>query len=79
MAIRESKLGEDHPDTANSLHNLASLYFNQGRKIEAEALYARAAAIFLKTFGDEHPSYIETSRILASLRDILKSESQSLG
>ena len=79
LAIRESKLGEDHPDTANSLHNLASLYFNQGRKTEAEALYARAAAIFLKTFGDEHPSYIETSRILASLRDILKSESQSLG
>ena len=31
--------GPDHPDTADSLNNLAVLYDNQGRYADAEPLY----------------------------------------
>ena len=39
LAIREKALGPDHPDTAQSLNNLAELYDTQGRYDEAEPLY----------------------------------------
>ena len=30
LDVRKSKLGPDHPDTLNSMINLAILYYNQG-------------------------------------------------
>jgi hypothetical protein len=38
LAIREKALGPDHPDVANSLNNMASLYHAQGRYADAEPL-----------------------------------------
>ena len=38
----KAKLGEDHPDTLNSLNNLALLLFNRGHLAEAEPLYREA-------------------------------------
>jgi tetratricopeptide (TPR) repeat protein len=48
----------DHPDTAQSLHNLALLYWVQGRYDEAEPLYQRAFAILEAALGPDHPSTI---------------------
>ena len=45
LAIRESQLGADHPDTAASLNDLAGLYYAQGRYSEAEPLLKRSLAI----------------------------------
>ena len=39
LSIRRRVLGVDHPDTADSLNNLAGLYHAQGRYDEAEPLY----------------------------------------
>ncbi|ERT03715.1 TPR repeat family protein, partial [Lyngbya aestuarii BL J] len=48
-------LGENHPDVATSLNNLANLYKSQGRYDEAEPLHQRSLAIWEKTLGENHP------------------------
>jgi CHAT domain-containing protein/Flp pilus assembly protein TadD len=60
LDLRESALGRDHADVAESLHNLASLYFHQGRPGEAEPLLLRALAIREKALGPDHPAVAET-------------------
>ena len=52
----EKQLGENHPDVATSLNNLAGLYYAQGKYAEAEPLYQRAIAILLATLGENHPN-----------------------
>jgi tetratricopeptide (TPR) repeat protein len=48
-------LGPEHPDTANSLNNLALLLNTQEDYAGAEPLYRRALAIDEQTLGPEHP------------------------
>lgn len=55
LAIHKSLLGRTHPDVAVSLYNLASLYDNQFRFLEAEALFREALDIFEATLGAKHP------------------------
>ncbi len=55
LALRRKLLGEEHPDVAQSLNNLAGLYDTQGRYAEAEPLYVRALALFEKLLGENHP------------------------
>ena len=45
ITIREHQLGPEHPDTAQSLQNLAPLYCKQGKYEQAEPLLQRALAI----------------------------------
>eukprot|EP00959_Pyramimonas_sp_CCMP1952_P448664 9394841-Pyramimonas_sp.AAC.1 len=47
--------GEDHPNVADSLNNLAALYYNTERYREARPLFERALAIRQKVLGEEHP------------------------
>jgi hypothetical protein len=49
-------LGAEHPDTANSLNNLAGLLYSQGGYDGARPLYERALAISEKVLEAEHPS-----------------------
>ncbi len=67
LAIIEQVLGPEHPNTAASLNNLASLYQDQERYEEAELLYQRALAIRERVLGSEHPYTIGTRRGLASV------------
>ena len=56
LAIREAALGPDHPDTAQSLNNLAVLLRIQGHLYgEAEELPRRALAIREAALGPDHP------------------------
>src|SRR5215469_7475233 len=48
--------GPDHPDVANGLGNLASLFLATNRLAEAEPLMRRALNIFGKSLGAEHPN-----------------------
>jgi kinesin light chain len=45
LAIREKALGASHPDVGQTLNNLANLYRDQGKYIEAEELCKRALVI----------------------------------
>ena len=67
LAIREQALGPDHPDTAQSLNNLAALYYAQGRYAEAEPLYRRALAIREQALGPDHPDTAQSLNNLAAL------------
>jgi len=42
LAIRKKVLGDNHPNVATSLNNLAALYESQGRYSQAEPLYRQA-------------------------------------
>src|SRR5438045_9377451 len=41
LSVREKALGPEHPDVAQSLCDLATLYQDEGRYAEAERLYKR--------------------------------------
>jgi tetratricopeptide (TPR) repeat protein len=47
--------GPEHPDTGVLLNNLASVYHEQGRYAEAEALFKRSLAIREKALEPQHP------------------------
>ena len=59
LSLTEQLLGENHPDVANSLNNLALLCQCQGRYAEAEPLYREAINIATQVLGDNHP-YTQT-------------------
>jgi CHAT domain-containing protein len=67
LAIRKQQLGDNHPDTATSLNNLAGLYESQGRYSEAEPLYKQALAIRKQQLGDNHPDTASSLNNLAGL------------
>jgi tetratricopeptide (TPR) repeat protein len=58
------QLGEDHPQYAASLNNLAHVYKDQGRFAEAEPLFQRAAEILERTLGIRHPHTLMTLNAL---------------
>jgi tetratricopeptide (TPR) repeat protein len=60
LDIFRKVLGEEHPDTANSYHNLAKNLNAQGKYAEAAEGFRKALAIYRKVLGEEHP-YTTTS------------------
>ncbi|NER49712.1 MAG: tetratricopeptide repeat protein [Symploca sp. SIO1A3] len=54
--VAETRLGNQHPDFATSLNNLAELYRCQGRYSEAEPLYLQAINIAKHSLPEDHPS-----------------------
>jgi tetratricopeptide (TPR) repeat protein len=54
--IFEQHSGKEHPDTARSMNNLASLYFEQGKDKQAEPLYLQALSIYESLFGSSRDS-----------------------
>ena len=69
LAMTKRLLGDEHPDVATSLHNLASLYDKQGRYGQAEPLYQDALAMTQRLLGDEHPDVAQSLNNLAGLYD----------
>jgi serine/threonine protein kinase/tetratricopeptide (TPR) repeat protein len=53
LAMRESLLGPEHVDTAQSLQGLAYFYYLQNRDEKAELYYKRALEILEKVLGPE--------------------------
>ena len=56
LSIHRRVLGADHPDTAESLNNLAVLYRVQERHAEAAPLLKKAVEIMERVLGAEHPN-----------------------
>ncbi|MBD2298604.1 tetratricopeptide repeat protein [Nostoc sp. FACHB-190] len=67
LEITKKRLGEEHPNVALSLNNLAELYRYQGRYSEAEPLLIQALAMRRKLLGKEHPDVAQTLNNLAEL------------
>jgi tetratricopeptide (TPR) repeat protein len=67
LAIYERALGPDHPDTAQSLNNLAMLLGDQGELAAASPLLERAVAISERALGPDHPNTATGLTNLASL------------
>jgi tetratricopeptide (TPR) repeat protein len=70
-------LGEDHPDLAVNLANLAGLYVKQGRYAEAEPLYLKAINTFQQRLGSEHPYTTGALECLANLLTQVVREGQT--
>jgi non-specific serine/threonine protein kinase/serine/threonine-protein kinase len=68
IATRNRVLGEEHPDTLNSVSALSELYRKQGRWVEAEKLDRPALKILRRLWG---PDRIETLQTMNHLgRDL---------
>lgn len=69
LMITEKYLGPEHPEVAQSLNNLASLYAELGSYAIAESLYQQALEIDEQTLGPEHPVVATDLNNLAVLYD----------
>jgi tetratricopeptide (TPR) repeat protein len=68
LAMRESLLGPEHPDTAASLASLASLRLVEGDLTAARTLCERCLAIREKALGPNHPgTAIVLNNLLAGI------------
>ena len=67
LEITKKALGEEHPDYATSLNNLAELYRAMGAYDRAEPLYRQALEIRKKALGEGHPDYATSLNNLAGL------------
>jgi CHAT domain-containing protein len=66
LAIRESKLGPNHPWVAQLQSNLAGLYDDQGRYADAELLHRRSLAALERMLDRDHPDVAKVRNHLAS-------------
>ncbi len=67
LSLSERVLGKEHPDTTQSVNNLAFLCQAQGRLAEAEPLYKRALEGRERVLGMEHPDTLTSVNNLALL------------
>ncbi|MEA5583057.1 tetratricopeptide repeat protein, partial [Nodularia harveyana UHCC-0300] len=69
LLTTKDRLGDNHPDVATSLNNLALLYESQGRYDQAEPLYLQALELYKRLLGENHPSVATSLNNLAGLYD----------
>ena len=67
LEVAEKDDGPGHPRLALNLQNLALLYKDQGRYVEAESLCKRSLAIREKALGPDHPDVALSLNKLAAL------------
>jgi tetratricopeptide (TPR) repeat protein len=60
-------LGDLHPNTADTLSNLANLYYTQGKYEKAEPLLKRALVSYEHIWGVEHSYTLTLQRVYVSL------------
>ncbi|KST69045.1 NB-ARC domain-containing protein [Mastigocoleus testarum BC008] len=65
LEVVKKRLGEEHLHIAQTLKNLANLYYQQGRYGEAEPLYLQVLDMRTRLLGEEHPKVAEILSDLA--------------
>ena len=78
LARREKVLGPEHPDTLESINNLASVLNSQGKYEEAEAMHRQTLAGCEKVLGHEHPDTLTSVYYLAYLLSTTRRYNESL-
>jgi eukaryotic-like serine/threonine-protein kinase len=66
VEIRRRALGDDHPDTLQSMNNLSVLYLQQGDAPRAEPLFARILEVRRRLLGEENPDTLISMNNLAA-------------
>jgi non-specific serine/threonine protein kinase/serine/threonine-protein kinase len=65
--LRLRELGEEHPETLESMTDLAWLYRDQGRNDDAEPLQLKTLEVKKRVLGEEHPSTLRSVNALGWL------------
>jgi tetratricopeptide (TPR) repeat protein len=65
LQLRKSKLGPDHPDTLQSMNNLAIRYAEAGRREEALKLSEEVVQLRKSKLGPDHPDTLQSMNSLA--------------
>lgn len=76
LAIADTQLGPNDPDTAGTLNNLGALLEAKGKFTEAEQSFRRTLAICEIAFGPQHP---RTAASLDNLAGVLAAEGDVRG
>ncbi len=66
LEIRARELGEEHPDTLQSMNDLGMVLRKQSLYSDAEGLYRRALGIQRSVLGEEHPDTLTTMNNIAN-------------
>ncbi len=67
LALRETVLGNEYPDTLMSMNNLAVVLNSQGKYKEAERIYRQELALAERVLGNEHPFTLTSINNLAEV------------
>ena len=67
LSKREAILGSNHPETLQSIHNLAIMYENRGKYEKAEMLFKKCLSKREAVLGPHHADTVETRKCLDSL------------
>jgi tetratricopeptide (TPR) repeat protein len=67
VELRRRVLGEQHPDTLTSMHQLAGLYIFEGKHQPAEQLFAKVIEARRRTLGPKHLDTLDAMGDLALL------------
>ncbi|WP_203854886.1 tetratricopeptide repeat-containing protein, partial [Dactylosporangium siamense] len=67
LDIRRRVLGEDHPDTLTTRHNLAGVWRDQGDRQRAAAEYQAVLDLLWRVLGEDHPETLTTRHRLATV------------
>ncbi len=69
LDIRRARLGDDHPDTLDSMNTLGSIYQLQGLFDEAELYVAQVMDRSRRVLGNDHPSTLLAVNNMGAVRE----------
>jgi tetratricopeptide (TPR) repeat protein len=67
MSARRRTQGDEHPDTLDSINNLALLLQTQGKRAEALEMFRQELEVRRSVLGEGHPSTLRSLRDYAEL------------
>lgn len=67
LELRRKALGEQHPQTVDSIASLAAAHHYQGQYEKAKARYKEALELRRQTLGEKHPHTLRTMAFLGNL------------
>ncbi|KAK8092124.1 uncharacterized protein PG998_015137 [Apiospora kogelbergensis] len=69
LGLTETVLGREHPDTLDSMNNLAVVLDSQGKYAEAEQMHRETLGLRETVLGREHPNTLDSMNNLAIILD----------
>jgi Tetratricopeptide repeat len=76
VALHKIKLGEDHPDTLQSMHSLSIQYSEAGRRGEALQLTEQVVALRKVKLGEDHPATFQSIDLQTHIKQEIDKNSQ---